>query len=306
MSELTRRATRTGSKSTTGSTKCIFCDTKIDKDKRALQCDNCRNWVCLECSKIPEALYTELVKCTDNDIDWSCRVCKSMKADLKNISAALVDLKTTSETRLTRVEDRLANLEDSVKDTVKAEVDCAKTEIVDSVKSELACAIEDIVEKRVKEIEDRKNRSANLIIFKLKMSDDPEPLTRKSHDIDTVKKLYSLICPEKGELEIRTCFRLGKQKNPDGDPPPLKVILNSKEQRRNLLLASKNITGLSDEMLKVVIVVRDLTVEQRKGNKAVESERRQRSRNGENVTIRHGQVVERSSEGASSSVEPPF
>ena len=207
MAEPLRRSRRTGSRSTAGA-KCVFCEIRIDKDKPALQCDNCINWVCLECSKVSKVLYTELVKCADNDdIDWSCRVCKTTKSDLKSISAALVDLKTTSESRLTRVEDRLTNLEDSVKDTVKTEVDSTKTEVVESVKAVLAGAIDSIVEARVREIEERKNRATNVIIFKLKTSEASEPLARKKHDIDMMKELYALACPEKGELEIKTCFR---------------------------------------------------------------------------------------------------
>ena len=81
---------------------------------------------------------------------------------MKSIGATLVDLKKSSDARLSQVEDRLANLEGSVKETVRSEVENATAGIADSVKNELAKSIDGIVEARLKETDNRKNRAKSL------------------------------------------------------------------------------------------------------------------------------------------------
>lgn len=274
-------------------TKCIFCDTAIDTNTLALQCDNCRNWVCLPCTKMPLTMYTELNKCEDNDLalDWSCRTCRTTKADLKGIQKTLLELKKDNDARLKHVEQGLSSLTTTMTETVIEEVNKVKDSISDSVTNSIAKKVNEIVETKMKEIENRKNRSSNLIIFKLPLCTEKDAILRKQYDERQLKILFNALCPDQEELQIKTCFRLFNKKSPS-DSPPLKAVLISKDQRRNLLLQSKNIPNLDDSTLKNLIIVRDLTQEQRKEAKDLQSEKNRRVDNGETVTIRHGQVVE--------------
>lgn len=158
----------------------------------------------------------------------------------------------------------------------------------------IAETVEDIVNKRVRELEDRKNRALNVVIFELKTSESALASERKAYDIDILKKLFAALCPEAGELEMKTCFRLTNRKKttePKG-PAPLKVILASKEQRRLLLQNSKNIASLSDVSLKGLIIARDLTAEQRSAQK-VNKKKKKPSESAE-------------PEGATGGVDPSF
>lgn len=101
-----------------------------------------------------------------SNIPWLCKVCKNMKLDLKSISSSIVELKNSNEMCLASVEDRLLQLESSVRDTVKSEMNSAKNEIAESVKKEIAETVESMVERRMEELEDRKNRSPNVVMFK--------------------------------------------------------------------------------------------------------------------------------------------
>ena len=71
----------------------------------------------------------------------------------------------------------------------------------------------------------------------------------------------------------------------------MKLILSSKEQRRSLLVNSKEASSFSDIDLKDIIVVRDLTPEQRKTNKALTEEKKAKEKEGRRVSARHGEVV---------------
>ena len=63
-------------------------------------------------------------------------------------------------------------------------------------------------------------------------------------------------------LNISTSYRLGKKE--DGKTRPLKVILDSKAQRKFLLENAKNIATKVRPRYQRVIITKDLTVEQRK------------------------------------------
>ncbi|KAL4219414.1 hypothetical protein ACF0H5_021994 [Mactra antiquata] len=143
-SDKNQRRTRAGSKSSaTSKDLCTICSVVIGNDTLALNCDHCKLWVCLNCSKMPKSSYQELVKCDKSfSMDWLCKVCKSNKSDLRSISCTLSDLKSSCDSRLTQVENRLTNLETTMKDTVRSETE--------TMKSELAESVNQIVETRLK------------------------------------------------------------------------------------------------------------------------------------------------------------
>ena len=125
----------------------------------------------------------------------------------------------------------------------------------------------------------------------MKASKSVVPQERKQHDIDLVKRIYAGICPEREELQIKACFRLKSRDKQSDEAFPLKVCLTSKAQRRLLLTNSKKILELTDEDLKDVIIVRDLTADQRRANKKTFQEKKKRTESGDNVEVRFGEIV---------------
>jgi len=218
-----------------------------------------------------------------------------MKSELKSISYTLKDLKDTSEMRLSSVENRLSELEKTIPETVRSEVMKAQGSISETLNERLAEPVDKIVEHRIREVDKMKNRANILILIKLKALDSELASERKEHDINKLKELFRAICPDKGELELKTCFRLNKKGKPRAEKPPLKAVLQSKAQRRHLLMSAKDISSLADESLKDIIVVRDLTVKQRQAAKRVQAERKETTEQGGNVQIRFGEVVPASS-----------
>lgn len=291
---------RTGSARSRGSkprqVKCVLCPTIIDNSTKAMNCDACDNWLCLPCAKISQALYDELAKASDDgtsSLSWHCSACKNLTSSLKSINSNLLELKKSNDERLTRVESKISNLETTMKDTVRSEVDSAKEELNQVVQNNLAETVSNLVDSRLKEMENRKTRAQNLVFFHVPLSDASNPRERKEHDLEFVKKIFMQLFPGEDFL-ITTCFRLGRIK-PDSVPTkdiPLKIVCDSREQRRKLLSKSKDITEIDDPLLCKVIVVKDLTEEQRTVNRQLRQEKSARKKNGENVRVRHGQVVE--------------
>jgi len=283
--------------------KCAMCKVNINSSTEAMTCDTCIKWICIKCAEVPPSLYAELQKLDDDAFPWTCPDCKKKApVDWKTLNNNILDLKKSNEERLSSVENKIHNLESTVKETVKKEVDCAKEEINKVVQKNLAETVSKLVDARLKEAEDQRIRGQNLIFFKVPMLNDKDSSVRKTHDQTIIKDLYKQLFPDDDDFMISTCYRLGKPK-PDDDKDkdiPLKVVCASKGQRRKLLLNSKLIKDLDDENIKKVIVVRDLTVEQREANKKVREEKAAREANGENVRERHGQCVEGAPQGSPS------
>ena len=72
-----------------------------------------------------------------------------------------------------------------------------------SLSDNIAKQVNELVESRFKEIEDRKYRAQNIVIFKLPLCESVDKLERKNHDIQMVNDLFCNICPDQGDLQIK-------------------------------------------------------------------------------------------------------
>lgn len=71
-----------------------------------------------------------------------------------------------------------------MKETVRQEVENVTGNVSDSLRDNLAATVEDIVHNKMKELVDSKNRSQNIVIFKMKCSDSPQATKREQHNVD--------------------------------------------------------------------------------------------------------------------------
>ena len=95
--------------------KCLFCPAVISHNTHALNCDICKHWICLSCSKVSQSMYKEITKkdkefTGNSDFCWSCVSCRSMMPDLKVINSNLLDLKKSNNERLENVEKRMSKI----------------------------------------------------------------------------------------------------------------------------------------------------------------------------------------------------
>ena len=134
---------------------------------------------------------------------------------------------------------------------------------VDDIKQEIKQSLQNDIRREVREIEDQKIRSMNLIIFNLEESQSSISSVRQQEDISAVKTLFDNIGVS--NVDVNVGFRLGNK-----DPKktrPLKLILNNKRQRKEIMDNVSKIKNLHDQNLKKCIVVKDLTPSQREINK---------------------------------------
>ena len=142
-----------------------------------------------------------------------------------------------------------------------------KTEVIESLQSKL----ESLVDSRTKELEDRKRRDTNLVVFNVPEHHHPRGEDNKKGDIDDMQRLSSSLGLE--NLQIIACFRLGRKKTTSNRP--LKLVLEIKSQKQFLL--DKFVPDKAPMYFRQVIIARDLTPTQREDRR----KRRGRARNAE-------------------------
>ena len=57
-------------------TKCKECEAGISEEDRALDCDVCKEFICLDCTGLGDEVYTYLME-KDVDVPFLCKPCKS-------------------------------------------------------------------------------------------------------------------------------------------------------------------------------------------------------------------------------------
>ena len=157
---------------------------------------------------------------------------------------------------MTNLEEKVENIEKTIKEEVALQVSNMKDEIITSLKSNNYS----VVDSRNKELEDRKRRELNHTIFNLKehrCDSETENKRCDEHDLQNICESLGL-----GNLSVITSYRLGRKD--ESRTGPLKIILDSKAQRKFLLDNARYIGTETTEAYKRVIIAKYLTPEQRK------------------------------------------
>ena len=113
---------------------CTYCNKSMNEDDKGMQCDSCENWVCLNCTNMPEEMYDMLNKYsksakTEKEISsfkWVCKVCDRSLPTLRAINKTLSSLKNSNDERFDAIELQVKNVESSISDRVSSEVKTMK------------------------------------------------------------------------------------------------------------------------------------------------------------------------------------
>ena len=246
------------------------CCQKCDKlTKESVRCQGCKLDYCVSCAKISPTLFECLMQGEMDDFYWSCRSCKTTIPSLDNITGLLKDMQKESNERMTRLESRVNTLESETKENIKESVIDMKEEIISSLKDD----INKIVDSRQGEIEDRKRREMNIVAFNLPEHNFPQGALNKNADERDMKEIC--MCLGLESVNILTLFRLGKKA--DGKIRPLKIVLDSKSDRKFLLTNAKYIEEKVPEKFRRVIIGKDMTPTQRTERKTQRAKRRKQN-----------------------------
>ena len=143
------------------------------------------------------------------------------------------------------------------------------------------------------ELQDREHRKNNIVVFGM-----PEQLTTNAPgancDKEDALNIFSKIGIE--DVKVERCFRLGN-KTSRQKPRPMKIILSSQMNRDLILRAAPKLGKLSDtNQFRKVFLKPDLTPQQQEEERNLRQELKCRRDNGENVMIKNGKIILRTSD----------
>ena len=189
---------------------------------------------------------------------------------------------------LTTLIARIDNLDKKSKEIEKQ---CSESHaVLDEKIKELKCSYESSMEEMMLEMEQRNQRSGNVIIFGLPESNEGTAEERKTCDSKAVDELLIKIDVN---IPPTQAHRLGKPRS--SKPRPLRVSGLNRSEKFAILRKAKSLRQY--EKYRNVFINPDLTRRQQNEASILRAELKQRKENGEHdLIIRNGKIIPSSAE----------
>jgi len=135
--------------------------------------------------------------------------------------------------------------------------------------------------------------SSNVIVHGVPESDADDADRRTDDDMTVLTAMFHEV--EADDIKVGSVVRLGKKAaDPKQNPRPMKVVLDSVDNKVKLLRKAKNLREKEEGGWTKVFIHQDLTPKQREARKPLVAELKQRKANGEtDLTIYRGAVVKK-------------
>ena len=263
---------------------CPQCSEKVNDEECGMECDDCKFWYHLKCSKISKATYELLNK--NDDLQWRCIKCKKEFEMMKSRMEELKEENKILQEKLSVLEDKFDSLKEEIKNEIVIEIG---NKIVDEVKKTVSESL-----RVVKDTEDKKNRESNIIMYNVKESTKPNGKDREKDDQDIYTKVYEHCVKGEKKADIEKIVRLGKvvrSSDEETRTRPLLIKFKNVSDKWKLLKNARNMKN-APEVCKKVIIAPDLTKEERERDRNLRAELKRRKENGEvNLVIKKNQIV---------------
>ena len=245
----------------TSSTKraCGTCRKTVAKKGRGLECEGCDQWFHTECESVSVKMY-ELLKEND-EISWHCLDCKNSIRGARN---KVKELEMENRGLKELLSEMKATLKKELKEEILSELKLNKQDERERIKQgeEAKKCFLQIAE----DIEEKKKRCENLVVFHLPESDNENPKKREDEDTGRMDALFKTVL-EIEECEITKSIRLGKKNTDSGKPRPLLIKMRSEEQKWTVLKKTKLLRSASDAEHRQIFIVKDQTRKERELSK---------------------------------------
>ena len=150
----------------------------------------------------------------------------------------------------------------------------------------------------VKNQEDKEEEATSVIVHGVAESDATDTDQRETEDIDVIAAMMHEI--DSDNVKVSKIVRLGKKPTATASsdntqkPRPIKLVLESEEQKIQVLKNAKNLRLAKEGGWETVFIHQDLTPKQRETRKQLLQEMRERMDKGEvNLMIFSGKIVKR-------------
>ena len=264
---------------------CPQCETQIKPEVDHLVCIHCGLSFCISCTSISKKQF-DLISTPGLNLSWTCPTCRYTLPTLLRLDSSLADIKKNNDERLTKLELDMAEMDIKLEAKLETCTNEKLVKIKQDIEKSLTDHLDRKIDMRIREHDDRKTRSSNLMVYNLPESNNTIPKERKLSDESLIKQIATNLGIE---IDMLNGFRIGT-KTP-GKLRPYKIILDSKKTRRDLLINAKYIKDKVSSDLKNVIITADLTPTQREERKILMKELENARKEFPGAKIRDGKII---------------
>ncbi|XP_060574693.1 uncharacterized protein LOC132732313 [Ruditapes philippinarum] len=232
---------------------CAKCEDEI-VEKSKVECQSWKLYFCARCSGLSTTVIDLMLNGELQDYRYNCKSCKQTIPTLENIDKKLSKISDQQERRMSSLEEKVNRIEISTKNIIKEEIKDIKNNIMTDFEEKI-CRM---IQARTNEMDDRRRRELNIVVFNLPEGGDKTGKENKKYDEDNLCEIAKDIGLD--NIEIETSYRLGKKKDTEKNCRVLKVILKDRKQRKHLPEHSKEISKKSSKKFSNVVLFKDLTL----------------------------------------------
>ena len=168
---------------------CI-CDTKVKDGDNGIQCDYCDYWFHAGCAKLPQVDF-KIFKA--KDYIWMCRQCKPV---FKKRARKLESDNEKLREEIQFLKSECAEWRQTVQSMKEEIVEETVGKVVSMVHENIRMDMRDMITEELREREEKEKRKKNLVIYKVRESDDESVEKQKEEDLLKCKKIL-------GEIQVR-------------------------------------------------------------------------------------------------------
>ena len=263
--------------------KCGKCHNTTGESDNAIQCDQCNLWFHVKCANISIKTYTQLSKL--ESFQWSCVGCKDIISRLKEENN---QIKNENE-HFRHANESLKEENKNLKDRL-----IALEKKLEDIKIELKGDIINEVMEEIKEIEDKKSREGNLVLYNVPESTSAQPRERLNNDGNFCEKLFVEGClVNRQDFTISNVIRLGK-KVENVKPRPILVKLQSSREKWSIIKNARNLKRCQQNGMNKISIALDLTIKEREKDKELRQELKAKKESGDHGWfIKNGKLIEK-------------
>lgn len=310
---------------------CVECGDIINEDAKALQCERCIDdvWKCASCLGLNDDLYEQLAMGGKCNLHWFCDKCEQLivnpslvenmhslfesKMDYveKLLMQALTGLEQKMIHRMSQVEDMLQNKADNdllvsvdgrlkkmeerpvIMEESQNRIEHKVDQLCTTHYEPVAIAVQGALQQDKAEEMEIEKRKKNIIVHGVPESESTSPEQRIEDDLSLLSVMFHEADVE--NVTVDNVIRLGKKaSDATTNPRPMKVVLNTVDNKLTLLRNAKNLRMREEGGWSKVFIHQDLTPKQREARKPLVAELKERKAKGEkDLIIFNGKVVKR-------------
>ena len=198
---------------------------------------------------------------------------------------------------LEKIDGRLRKIEDSpaVLEGIQLRLEHKMDQLRNNMDEPVALAVQGAIQEDKAEEMESEHRKKNVIVHGVPESEAEASDERINDDLAVLAAMFQEVKVD--NIQVESVVRLGKKaSDPTQNPRPMKLVLNSEENKISLLKNAKNLREKQEGGWSKVFIHRDMTPKQREARKPLVAELKERKAKGEkDLTIFRGKIVKKRS-----------